>query len=77
VFLEGFVNFCERIAELKSKKKLFQKDIAKAINVSVRQFLRYEKGEQQPTLPVIIALADFFDVSIDYLVGRSDNPKRL
>ena len=67
------MNFCERLVELKNEKKLLRKDIAKAINISSRQFLRYEKGEQQPTLPIIIALADFFGVSIDYLAGRSDN----
>jgi transcriptional regulator with XRE-family HTH domain len=66
------MNFCERLTELKNEKKLLLKDIAKAINVSTRQFQRYEKGEQQPTLPVLVSLADFFDVSLDYLVGRKE-----
>ena len=35
---------------------------------------RYEYGERKPAYDVLIALADFFDVSIDYLVGRTDNP---
>ena len=39
-------------------------------------YYRYEQGERQPTLPVLIALADYFDVSLDYLVGRSDVRER-
>ncbi len=70
------MNFSERIIQLKLNKKLLQKDIANAIGVTARNYQRYEKGEQQPTLPIIIKLADYFDVSIDYLVGRSDDPKR-
>ena len=68
------MNFSERIIEIKLNKNLLQKDIANAIGVSPRNYQRYEKGEQQPTLPIVIKLADYFDVSIDYLVGRTDNP---
>ena len=67
------MDFVDRIIELKQEKKVLQKDIAEAIGISLRQYQRYEKGEQQPTLPVIIAIADYFNVSIDYLVGRSDD----
>lgn len=70
------MNFSERIVQLKLNKKLLQKDIANAIGITTRNYQRYEKGEQQPTLPVVIKLADYFDVSLDYLVGRSDDPKR-
>ena len=69
------MTFSERIIQLKTERKLLQKDIASAINITVRNYQRYEKNEAQPTLPVLIALADYFDVSLDYLVGRSDNPK--
>lgn len=68
------MTFQERIIFIKNSRNILQKDIAQAANVTVRQYQRYEKGETQPTLPVLIALADFFDVSIDYLVGRTDNP---
>lgn len=70
------MTFSERIIELKNSRNLLQKDIAQAINITIRQYYRYEKGQTQPTLPVLLALADYFDVSIDYLVGRSDDPKR-
>ena len=38
-------------------------------------YQRYEYGERKPSFDMLIALADYFDVSIDYLVGRTDNPK--
>ena len=74
IFRGDNMDFPARIIELKFSKKLMQKDIAAAIGITPRNYLRYEKGEQQPTLPVIIRLADYFDVSLDYLVGRSDEP---
>ncbi len=70
------MTFPERLLELKSTRKLLQKEIAEAIEITVRNYQRYEKGEQQPTLPVLLKLADYFDVSLDYLVGRSDDPTR-
>ena len=70
------MTFPERLLELKSTRKLLQKEIAEAIKITVRNYQRYEKGEQQPTLPVLLKLADYFDVSLDYLVGRSDDPTR-
>ena len=70
------MTFNERIINLKNERNILQKDIAQAAGVSIRTYQRYEKGELQPTLPVLTSLADFFDVSIDYLVGRTNDPKR-
>lgn len=56
------------------KNNITKKSIADAIGISVRNYYRYERGEQNPTLPILILLADYFEVSIDYLVGRTDNP---
>lgn len=69
-------SFQERILQLKKDRKVLQKDIAAAIGLSLRAYQYYEKGQMVPTMPVLIALADYFDVSIDYLVGRSDDPGR-
>ena len=66
----------ERLIELKEQKSILQKDIAEQVGVSLRSYQRYEYGDRQPTADILIALADFFDVSLDYLVGRSDNPER-
>ena len=68
--------FSERILDLKASKNRKQKDIAAAIGVSVRAYQYYETAQKEPTLSVLISLADYFNVSIDYLVGRSDDPTR-
>lgn len=70
------MTFPERIIQLKSERRLLQKDIASSIGLSLRAYQYYEKGQKEPTLSVLVRLADYFNVSIDYLVGRSDNPER-
>ena len=67
--------FATRLIELKEKNKVLQKDIAKSVGLSLRSYQRYEYGERNPTSDILIKLADYFDVSIDYLVGRTDNPQ--
>lgn len=66
------MTFTERIALLKTQNKVLQKQVAEAINMPLRTYQRYEYGEREPSMSTLIALADYFDVSIDYLVGRSD-----
>mgnify|MGYP002070628593 CR=1 FL=1 len=70
------VNLATRLIELKEKNNVLQKDIAKSVGLSLRSYQRYEYGERNPTSDILIKLADYFDVSLDYLVGRSDDPKR-
>lgn len=64
--------FPERLKEIRQSQKLTQKQVAAALNITERQYQRYEGGEQTTTLENLIALADYFGVSLDYLVGRSD-----
>lgn len=66
----------ERLKHLRISKNLKQRDIADAIHTSDRQYRRYESGENEPTASVLISIADYYDVTIDYLVGRSDDPTR-
>jgi len=68
------VTFQERLAELHSRRSVLKKDAAKAAGLSLMGYYRYEKGDREPTLSTLLRLADFFDVSLDYLCGRSDNP---
>lgn len=56
--------------------KITQKQAAQAAGVGERLYQSYEYGKVVPSATVLIALADFFDVSLDYLVGRSDDPRR-
>ena len=66
--------FSEKLKTLRTQKQVRQKDIAAAMGVSLRAYQYYETDTKEPTMSNLIALADYFDVSIDYLVGRTDNP---
>lgn len=67
----------EALKRFRKQYKVTQKAAAEASGVSERVYQSYEYGKVIPTVSVLIALSDTFDVSLDYLVGRSDNPKRL
>ncbi|MFS1516340.1 helix-turn-helix domain-containing protein [Bacillus sp. SCS-151] len=67
----------ERIRSLRLSQGFSQKEVAHAIGVSNVQLSRYESGDRKPDAETIKDLADFFDVSTDYLLGRADNPVSL
>ena len=69
-------NFGEHLKSIRKEKKNTQKQVAQAINITERNYQNYELNEKKPGFDNLIALADYFDVSLDYLVGRSDDPKR-
>lgn len=64
-----------RIRELRTQKGMKQKDLAKILNVTQAALSSWENGHYDPNNDALMALADFFDVSVDYLVGRSDKRK--
>ena len=64
----------KRLDELKVSRNLLQKQVAEGAGVPLRTYQRYENGEREPSASTLIALADFFNVSADYLLGRTDNP---
>jgi len=66
-------SFSERLVELRKAQFLTQKQLAEAIGANERGIRFYEAG-RLPDAEVLIKLADFFVVSIDFLVGRSDDP---
>ena len=70
------MNFAERLKSLRGEKKATQVMLAQITGLTDRTFRKYESGKIEPTLSVLTALADYFDVSLDYLVGRSDDPAR-
>lgn len=67
----------ERLKELRVNKSVTQQSVANAVGVTVGNLQKFEYGTTHPRLENLIKIADYFDVSIDYLVGRSDNPQRL
>lgn len=62
-----------RLKELREEKNLTQSDIATAINTTRTNIGRWEKELNEPSANFIILLADFFECSTDYLLGRSDD----
>lgn len=68
------MTFSERLKETRISKHFTQKQVYESIGLSPVGYQRYEYG-RMPTAAILIQLADFFDVSIDYLVGRTDNPE--
>lgn len=62
----------ERIKKLREEQSVSQIDLAKALFISQSSISEYESGNQQPPISMLIQLADFFDVNIDYLLGRTD-----
>lgn len=66
----------EALRRIRKQKKITQVQAAQAAGVSESMYQFYEYGKNEPTASVLIALADYFDVSLDYLVGRSDDPSR-
>ena len=69
-------DFGAHLKHLRHEAGLTQKQLATAIDGSERGIQNYEIGVRKPTYEILIALADYFDVSLDYLVGRSDDPTR-
>ena len=70
------MNLQDALKRFRKYAKITQKQAAMAANVSERNYQDYEYGKVVPSALVLIALADYFDVSLDYLVGRSDDPTR-
>lgn len=68
--------FCDRVKELRQEKGLTQKELAETLDLKLRTYRTYEYEESYPSVPGLLALADFFDVSLDYLVGRSEVRER-
>ncbi|MCI1072163.1 helix-turn-helix domain-containing protein [Lactococcus lactis] len=64
--------FAERLKELRKEKGLTQQKVADILNISQPNYRRWESGESRPSVETLVMLADYFDVSTDYLVGRKN-----
>lgn len=65
-------NLPERMLALRKSRGLKQEEAAQLSGVSYMSYRRYETGEREPTASTLWKIADFYDVSVDYLIGRSD-----
>ena len=64
-----------RLKELRKKKGISQLRLATDLNTTQNTISRYETGEREPGIDELIKIADYFNVSVDYLIGRTKNPK--
>lgn len=65
----------DRIKDLREDADLTQEKVGEAINVPQRTYAYYESGQRMVPPPVLGALADFYGVSVDYILGRTNNKK--
>lgn len=64
----------DRLIKLRENKQLKQTEVAKLLNIGAVTYNRYEKGEREPDHNMLVRLATFFNVSVDYLLGINDIP---
>lgn len=69
------MNMYKRIRDLREDKDLNQTQIAKFLGMSQTGYSKYETGENDIPTAVLIKLADFYDVSVDYILNRTDEPE--
>lgn len=65
-----------RLRELRKSKNISQIKLALDLNMSQNTISRYETGEREPGIAELVLIADYFNVTIDYLVGRTDDSKK-
>ena len=63
-------NFADRLKELRKEKGVTQRQMADLLGIAERNYQRYETGVVDPTASTAVKIADFFEVSVDYLIGR-------
>ena len=66
----------ERIRNLREDHDLKQRQLAEILNYSQRVYSNYEHGDIDIPTEILIKLSDYYGVSIDYILGQTDNPKR-
>lgn len=64
-----------RLQEIRKSEKITQEQLAEIIGVKANTISQYESGVREPNIRTLIDLADLFDVTVDYLIGRSDERK--
>lgn len=74
----GGINlFGDILRELREENKMTQEDLGKLINVTKQAIYNYEKGDNEPNLTTLVKLSDIFNVSLDFLLGRTKQRQNL
>ena len=66
----------KHLQALRRARKLSRLAVAEAVRISERSYQRYENDEREPSLPLFLALADFYGVTLDQLAGRDPLPEQ-
>lgn len=64
--------FSERLEKLRNKRGISQVNLAKELGIGIRAYQYYEWDQREPRMSVLVRMADYFDVSLDYLTGRTE-----
>ena len=69
-------NFADRLKECRKNIGKTQREVATDLNITESGYQKFELSKNEPKMGTLNKMADYFDVSLDYLTGRSDNSKR-
>lgn len=69
--------FANRLRELRKEKNVNQQKLSNYLGYGYTAIANYESGRNEPSIDTICKIADYFDVTVDYLIGHEDNPKRV
>lgn len=69
--------FYKRIKELRKRNKFTQQNMADMLNISLNGYQKYEQSERQPSLDMLVKIADILQVPTDYLLGRDEYLRSL
>ena len=64
--------FQERLIEQRKLNNMTQRQMAEHLGIAQPSYIRYENGSAEPTLEALVKIAELFDVSVDYLLGRKE-----
>ncbi len=64
--------FQDRLIEQRKLNKKTQRQVAEFLQIAQPSYIRYENGSSEPSLETLCKIADYFDVSVDYLLGRKE-----
>lgn len=67
--------YMEKLKQLREEKGALQKDIAEKLSMKQQQYQRYENGKTEMSISLLNILADYYETSIDYIVGRTEERK--
>ncbi len=67
----------QRIQDLRNDADLSQKQLSEILHISQRSYSHYETGSRSIPIEMLVRLANYYDTTIDYLVGRTDNKKPI